>query len=406
MFALVDQGCLSASTFGTTALLAHTAGLDVLGTFSIVWMIVLLVNAAQVAIVTAPMASLAPSNPDDDPDYYAYYIGVQMKFLGGLLAASALVVGATLAATPDHAALVASALAVIVGYQVCDFVRRFAHAIARHFEAAVLSAAVAVTQLAVLAALRVAGRLTLDTALIAIAVSMGSLSAAAATRLVPRWTTSSRDHALRDRSWESSRWLLGSAVMHWTCGNLFVLLSPAYVGFGGAGALRAAQSIVGVVNVWYLGLENVIPLHAGKLWRGAGPGDAVRYVGRLSLIWTGITGLFVATIVLFADPLLLAFYGSQVAPYRWVLQWYAVLQLLIFLGLPLRSLLRAAEQTRAIFTGFVAATLFSVAAVLPLLRTYGLAGALAGLTCAQLVFQFVLALHIWRQFHQFKTVTP
>src|SRR4029453_9353369 len=163
--------------------------------------------------------------------------------------------------------------------------------------------------------------------------------------------------------------------MHWTCGNLFVLLSPAYVGLGGAGALRAAQSIVGVVNVWYLGLENVIPLHAGKLWRGASPGHAVRYVGRLSLIWTGITGLFVATIVLCAEPLLLAFYGPEVAPYRWVLQWYAILQLLIFLGLPLRSLLRAAEHTRAIFTGFVAATLFSVAAVIPLLGNYGLAGA-------------------------------
>ena len=70
-FALIDQGCLSASTFVTTALLSHTAGLDVLGTFSIVWMIVLLVNAAQVAIVTAPMASLTPSDPTEVPRYHA-----------------------------------------------------------------------------------------------------------------------------------------------------------------------------------------------------------------------------------------------------------------------------------------------------------------------------------------------
>ena len=52
------------------------------------------------------------------------------------------------------------------------------------------------------------------------------------------------------------------------------------------------------------------------------------------------------------------------------------LQVLIFLGLPLRSLLRAAEHTRGIFVGFVAATVFSITAVIPLLRSFGLAGVL------------------------------
>ena len=90
-FALIDQGCLSASTFATTALLAHTAGFADLGTFSIVWMFILLVNAIQVAVVTAPMASLAPSDAADVPRYHAYYIGLEGRFLGVVMACAVVV---------------------------------------------------------------------------------------------------------------------------------------------------------------------------------------------------------------------------------------------------------------------------------------------------------------------------
>jgi O-antigen/teichoic acid export membrane protein len=408
VLALIDQGWVSASTFGTTALIARTAGLEDLGTFTVVWTVVLLVNAAQGALVIAPMASLLPSDPKDTPQYYEYYVRVEMRFLAGLLAGSVLMVGVAAALMPMSTLLVASALSAILAYQLYDFVRRFAHVTSRHLGAAVLSGSVAVGQLGVLSALAFTGHLAVSTAFTAIAVSMGAISLVASAVFVPRWSFKGHDAGLAEQRWRSARWLLGSAVMQWTSGHLFVMLAPLYVGLWGAGALRAAQSIVGVVNVWHQGLENVIPIHAGKLWRGASPRHAVRYVGRVSLIWTLITGVFVTTIALYADPLLRAVYGEQVAEHRWVLQWYAVVQFLIFLGLPLRSLLRAAEQTRGIFLGFAAATVFSVATVLPLLGHWGLTGALIGLTAAQVVFQVVLALHMWWHFqdvHEGRSMT-
>lgn len=402
-FALIDQGCLSASTFGTTALLAHSAGLDVVGTFSIVWMVVLLVNAVQNALVTAPMASLAPSGPAARPAFHRHYVVSELRFLAALTAVSFGCIALTIVVRPAHRALVISSLMVIVAYQLYDFVRRFAHAIDRHLEAAVLSAAVAGTQLALLAALRMYGDLTIDVAFIAIALTMTVLPALAATRIVPMPSRGSHDLQLARRTWDSSRWLLGSAAMQWTCGNIFVLLSPAYIGLGGTGAMRAAQSIVGVVNIWFLGLENVIPLHAGKLWRSQTPRAATVYVARVTLLWTAITGVFVAIVVRCAEPLLRFVYGAQASQYRWVLEWFAVLQLLMFLSLPLRSLLRAAEHTRPIFLGYIAATVFSVAAALPLLQFYGLAGVLIGLTISQVIFQSVLAASMWRRYREHTT---
>jgi O-antigen/teichoic acid export membrane protein len=402
-FAIIDQGCLSASTFGTTALLAHSAGLDVVGTFSIVWMVVLLINAAQNALVTAPMASLAPSDPAARPAFHRHYVASELRFLAGLGAASAAGVGLTVAIHPAHMALVISSTMVIMGYQAYDFVRRFAHAIGRHLEAATLSAAVAGTQLGLLAFLRLHGDLTIAVAFVSIALTMTLLPALAATRIVPLPSRGSRDPLLARRTWDSSSWLLGSAVMQWTCGNIFVLLSPAYIGLGGAGAMRAAQSIVGVVNIWFLGLENVIPLHAGKLWREQGPRAAMIYVARVTLIWTAITGLFVAIVFRSAEPLLRFVYGAQASQYQWVLEWFAVLQLLMFLSLPLRSLLRAAEHTRPIFIGYIAATTFSLCGALPLLRSFGLAGVLIGLTISQVIFQSVLAASMWRRYRAHTT---
>jgi O-antigen/teichoic acid export membrane protein len=293
---------------------------------------------------------------------------------------------------------VASGLLAILAYQLYDFVRRFAHVTGRHLGAAMLSALVALGQLGALSAIAYTGHITAATTFLAIAASMGAISLIAAVILMPGWSTDRDDAILTEQRWRSARWLLGSAVMQWTSGHLFVMLAPLYVGLWGAGALRAAQSIVGVVNVWHQGLENIVPVQAGRLWRGMSPGHAVRYVTRVSLIWTLITGVFVTTIALYAGPLLRAVYSPQVAEHGWVLQWYAFVQLLIFLGLPLRSLLRAAEQTRGIFLGFAAATVFSVATVFPLLSHWGLTGALIGLTAAQIVFQGVLALHMWWHF--------
>ena len=398
VLALIDQGWVSASTFATTALIARMAGLDALGTFTIVWMIVLLVNAAQNAVVIAPMTSLTPSDPAEASAFYGHYVRAEGRFIAWLGSASCVLIAVTSAVWPAGVLLVGCALAMVIVYQAYDFVRRLSHALGRHLAAVVVSAVIAVAQVGTVIAVGRTRALDAPMALAVIATSMAIVTVTAAPFILRRFIGQPENEQLAGRSWASSRWLLGSAAMQWTCGNLFVLLAPAFVGLGAAGALRAAQSIVGVTNIWQQGLENVVPLHAGRLWRGEGPMQAVRYVGRVSLAWTFITGMFVTAVVMYAGPLLSRVYGAEVAEYAWVLQWYAALQLLIFLGLPLRSLLRAAERTRGIFLAFAAAAVFSVAAVVPLLHAYGLAGALAGLTGAQIVFQCVLALSIWSQF--------
>jgi O-antigen/teichoic acid export membrane protein len=190
--------------------------------------------------------------------------------------------------------------------------------------------------------------------------------------------------------------LVPSGLMQWTCGNLFIVAAPAYLGISAAGAMRASQTLMGIVNIWYQGLENVIPIRAGRLYRDGGVQHAVRYVVRMAVIWGLATGVVIALASIYARELLRLVYGPDAAEYYWVLRWYAALNALMFLGLPVRSLLRAFEETGGIFGGFLAASIFSIVAVVPLLSRFGLAGAVFGVIGAQAVFQCVLMFNAYR----------
>lgn len=396
LYALVDQGCLSASTFLATALIARSGGLDVLGAYTVAWMTMLLVNAVQGAVIVAPMASLAPSDAGSAATFFGHFARAERRLLSYVLGlGSAIALGAALVAPRVTEEITAAAIAVL-SYQVFDFVRRFRHAQGQHASAVRISAGFAVLHVVLLAVTGGSHGLTAATSLVCTAVALGAVSAGPALAIDRLGRRTDTQQALSDRSWRSSKWLVGSALMQWTCGNLFLLLAPAFVSLAGLGALRAAQSIVGIANVWLQGLENVVPREAGRLWREAGQLPAVQYLARVAVVWTAITAALMTAIAAGAEGLLHAVSGPGGAAYPWVLQWYALLQVLVLLGLPLRSLLRAAEKTKGIFSAYIAASVFSVITVVPLLTAYGMAGALMGLTGAQIVFQAVLVLHIRR----------
>jgi O-antigen/teichoic acid export membrane protein len=393
--ALVDQALVSGNTFATTVLIARLAGLEALGTYTLVWMVVLLVNAIQAALVIAPMVSLAPANPRR-MGYLGHFLRAEWKLLTHL-GAIAVAVGTTGIVTVGAPSfLVVASIAAILGYQVFDFARRLAYVCGRSAVAALGSSGAALLQLGLLFAVGATGELDAAVALMIAATAMTSAAVCMGGGVLPAGGIGPPDPGLAARSWYSSRWLLGSALMQWICGNLFLLLAPAFVGLTALGALRAAQSIVGITNVWQHGLENIVPLRTGQVWRDEGPRQAVRYAARVTAAWAGITAIIAVPIALGAKTLLSTIHGADTADYDWVLQAYVFLQVLMLFGLPLRSLLRAAEQTRGIFAGFTVAALCSVVSVVPLLRSYGLAGALVGLGGAQVAFQGVLLIYIWK----------
>ena len=60
------------------------------------------------------------------------------------------------------------------------------------------------------------------------------------------------------RYWNFGEWLTASALMQWTSGNLFTIAAGALLGTTTVGVLKAAQNLMGVTHILFMGFENLV----------------------------------------------------------------------------------------------------------------------------------------------------
>ena len=141
--------------------------------------------------------------------------------------------------------------------------------------------------------------------------------------------------------------------MQWTAPQLFFLATGVLLGAAAVGALRAASNLMGVTHILFLGLENIVPARAAQHFRHGGVKALKGYLLRVS--WTGgLVTAFVAGVFAVAPGFWLdLFYGGSYARYGYVVQFFAAVYILMFMGVPLRAGLRALEQNAVDFLGFL-----------------------------------------------------
>jgi O-antigen/teichoic acid export membrane protein len=182
-------------------------------------------------------------------------------------------------------------------------------------------------------------------------------------------------------------------MVYWTSGNLFIVTAGALLGVTAVGALKAAQSLIGVTHILFQGIENLAPMRAAQSYHAGGGGaDLVLYLSRVTrfgLVATGVIALLFAIDPAFWFHLV---FGEEFAEYSYILRWYALLYVLMFLTLPLGVGLRAMEMTGPIFLAYVVGAGFSLAAAYPLVSEFGLSGVMVGLLSIQILILAVMTM--------------
>lgn len=393
IWALTDQSVVSATNFLTNVMLARFMGLREYGVFALAWMSVLFVNSIQNALIIAPMMSIGPKQEEKDrPTYFGSVVFQELCLVSlcFVLVYSSIKISSNFSRFSEIKQLALPLAVSAFAYQAQDFLRRYFFATRQSRRALADDALSYLPQLPILFVLWRMGELNSENALWAMAGT-------SLVGLLPGFFWMERLEFDRGwietvfrRHWRISRWLGASALLQWTSSNLFVIAAPVYYGAAAAGVLKASQNLMGVTHVWFQGLDNVVPAETSRRLHEGGVKSMLGYTRSILLKWGGLTLLF--AIVMAAAPgfwLKLA-YGSEMSHYGYILQLYAVLYLVVFLGGPLRAGLQALEFTVPIFWSYLAMTAFAFSFAVPMAKWLGLSGSLFGLIGSQIIFQGIV----------------
>jgi O-antigen/teichoic acid export membrane protein len=389
-WALIDQTMVSGVNFLTGILLARYLGIEEFGRFTLVWMVILFVQSIQHAALHSPMMSIGPKQRDADSPAYFGAIFIHLFVFVSIVSIS-LFIGIQWVESvfPEwHMEGLGSPLALATfAVLLQDFLRRYFFTKGQSVQALTNDSFRYLGQIAILIGLFVFFESSMDTAnvlwVIAIIALAATVHGAFFIGKVEVNIPTLRE--VTQRHWHFSKWLTPSAMMNWTTGNLFILVAGMFLGTLAVGALKAAQSLMGIVHIIFMGLENVVPIRAAKYFHEEGK-DALRgYLKRTAVIGGGVTAVIALVAAMMPEFWLNLVFGQEYQGYGFLLQWYAANYLLIFLSFPLRSGLRAIEQPKAVFWTYIWMTAYSLIAVYPMVKSFGLTGVMLGIVIANLI---------------------
>jgi O-antigen/teichoic acid export membrane protein len=389
-WALADQAMVSGVNFLTGILLARYLGIGEFGRFTLVWMSVLFVNSINHAMINSPMMSIGPKQSEAEaPTYYGAVIVQQVIF--SCVVSFLLFCGAQLSGMVfpewrmEGLALPLATAALALQFQ--DFLRRYFFTWGRAAEAFANDAIRYLGQIAVLIWLFLAFQDSVDTAKViwVIAITAASATVCGAFFIARIEVNAEILRATTSRHWHFSKWLTGSALMQWATGNFFIITAGALLGASAVGALRAAQNLMGVVHILFLGLENIVPIRASQLFHEKGKKTLCDYLKRVTLFGAGATAAVAVIAAATPELWLRLVFGTEYQGYGYLLQWYAVIYVLSFLNLPLRAGLRAMEHAKCIFWAYIWMTLFSIIAAYPITTYLGLTGVVGGIVVISII---------------------
>lgn len=389
-WALADQAMISGVNFLTGVLLARYLGVDEFGSFTLAWMAVLFVNSIQHPIINSPMMSIGPKQPEAEaPAYYGAVIVQQIVFSCAVFLVFLAGVRWSGVIFPEWKveglALPLATAALATQFQ--DFLRRYFFTRSRAAVAFANDAIRYVGQTVILIWLFMSSQGAMDIARVLWVIAiMAAAAAVCGAFFVERIEINSTVlRTIISRHWHFSKWLTGSALMHWTTGNLFVITAGAMLGASVVGALKAAQNLIGVVHILFMGLENVVPIRAARHFHEEGKKALCDYLKRVTLLGGGATAIIAVIAAIAPELWLRLVFGLEYQQYGYLLRWLSAIYLLSFLSLPLRAGLRAMEHSQSIFWSYSWTTLFSVLAAYPMTKYLGLVGVMGGIMMLTLI---------------------
>lgn len=391
-WALCDQAMVSGANFLTNIMLVRYLGLEEYGRYVLAWMAIEFVRILHEPLIVAPMVTIGPKQMEKDAAAY-YSVVTFLQFSLCLLASFALIAIVYLlnlyisSWNLDGLAPIMGFAAVAYHFQ--QYIRRCAFARNNPNIAFGSDAVRYLGQLAILIGLaqyrpldsRDAILITATTAFIGIFCALPILRPAGFNRQTL--------NAVVSRHWNFGKWLVPAAILGRATGDIFMAIAGAAIGAAAVGGIKAARNIVAVTHILLMGFENVIPIRAAQRFAEDGKAGLIQFLRRFGFASCGLVSIPILIVASVPEFWLTLFYGDDFVGQGYLVQWWAVIYMLIFLIKPPMVGLRALEYTKPIFAQNLLIAIVGLSLCYPLIDTMGVTGVLLGLTILEII-RFVL----------------
>jgi O-antigen/teichoic acid export membrane protein len=185
--------------------------------------------------------------------------------------------------------------------------------------------------------------------------------------------------------WKFGKWLLAKAIVQWWGSNYFILAAIYIYGQNVAGLIKSSQNIIGVIGIFFLALENFIPIRAAQAYHKNGILGLKKYLKRIT-VYGGLITLTVSFLVLiFRKELVWYIYNNQNEELIELLFWMSLMPIVTFIGLPIRIALRTIDFTRPLFTSYLIVSILSLIFAKPLVSSLGINAVAYGMIGSQAI---------------------
>ncbi|QDU27337.1 MurJ-like flippase [Anatilimnocola aggregata] len=379
---IFDQAIVSGTSFVTSVILGRCAGREDLGIYYLALSIVLLVRGLQEQLVSAPyMIYCSRQTKADQPRYAA------SSLLHQCLISLFAVVGLALVAVMGWgpAGIQQTMFLLVCAAPLLwmrEYVRQlsFAHLDVR--AAIVTDATIAVTQLGGLAYLAWLGELNVGSAIAVMGICCGLASvawlASGRQKFTLSWSAAWVDWC---HNWTFSRWALASHILACSAPYILPWVVAATHGERETGTLGACATLVGLSNMFLIGLANYLSPKAARAYAEQGLPELKRVLRQTAIMFVAGLGSMSVCAFIGGHHVAALVYGPEFIDTRWIIGVLSLSVLANSLGVTAGNGLWALERPSASFFADLCSLIVTIIATASLVPAFGpLGAAIAGLT--------------------------
>lgn len=389
---LFNQIINSGSNFLASIFLVNFLGLEKFGSFTILWLVFLLINSLQLSLVISPMMTNSVFYTGVLKTYYYGGTLIQQIFLTLIiliLIKFFFFFGILVSIDNQIHAIQNVFLLIIFSSQIYQFFRRFFFSKKMYRIPIITDIIIYIVLFSLLIYYLKINELNLEKVFYSYFISflVGSLLV---IPYVKKFNFSLKTFINSVKvNFKISKWAALSSIMQWFSGNLWLINSGIVLGSYVLGAIRACQTIINLSNLLFQSFENFFPVKLTHIYKSEGSKSMNAYINRINFNGFILLSVFVIILSLGSKYILDFFYGPEQSKFYYLLIFLSILLPFTFIHYFYCFGLRSLSNTKPIFISYLFSSFFSILCSDLVISNFGLKGFVAGLIFTQLLIFLV-----------------